>query len=193
MELSFIINNPIESPQAEADKAKREANITGGLVEDEYGDEVYIISKISDSLLKIILQYYDNILASEDHILPLEGGLWLEHEGESIYPQCCGELNDYSNWQEMMENPFETWHILWIGHPCVYYCMKDDLLYLSDYQEPDNFPEEENIKFTFQRQLFLDQLSTGLKEIEIFKQRISRIVDEENFRHKEVLKSSLII
>ncbi|MEM6843749.1 MAG: hypothetical protein AAF632_16095 [Bacteroidota bacterium] len=129
MELSFIINNPIESPQAEADKAKREANITVALVEDEYGDEVYIISKLSDSLLKIILQHYDNILASEDHILPLEGGLWLEHEGESIYPQCCGELNDYSN----------------------------------------------------------------LKEIEIFKQRISRIVDEENFRHKEVLKSSLII
>lgn len=96
------------------------------------------------------------------------------------------------NWKKVVSEKTKKWKEIWIGHPSVFYRNKGNEIELSEYYEKN--PKDENIKtkMTFNISDFIIELEKALLELDEFKQRVYRIIENGKYQNKEVLKKALI-
>lgn len=196
MILFFVVNSPTIESGNENNEAVEEAIRVNALIEGYEIDYEIKLANISDQLLELVIRDHIGRFVSQDEITTvpgLEGGLRIEYQNKAIYPQCCGEVSDYINWAEILREAPTNWKEIWIGHPCIYYRVDKGRIYLSDYYEPDGLPDEVKVKFDFNRQEFSQALAECLKKVEVFKQKIEKVINRGNFPDKEVLINGLVI
>jgi hypothetical protein len=59
--------------------------------------------------------------AIPDHLISLNGGYILQTDDLfSIYPTCCGSLEDIKSWERAVTYRKPEWTEIWIGHPWIY-------------------------------------------------------------------------
>ena len=189
-----LYSQPIQKEFSYTELFKKASEIRALINVDEFNNEL-ILSKVTDELLIATIDAHIEEIIPEnyyDQIVPLDGGLRIEHENQMIEHQCCSELNDYKNWEKIISEKSKKWKEIWIGHPSVYYRMREDKIELSEYYEDS--PKEENIvvKMVFNVSDFANGLEKALLELEVFKKQIYRIIDDGNYMNKEVLKISLM-
>ncbi len=69
----------------------------------------------------------------------LEGGFVLRSGDEwLIYPACCSDLGDITNWKEAACYRGAGWQMLWIGHPWLSIRSEGGMLVLSEPHESDS-------------------------------------------------------
>lgn len=159
-----------------------------------YNNEL-ILSKVTDDLISATIDSHIRDIESEnyyDQIVPLDGGLRIEIDNLIIEHQCCSELNDYLNWKKIISEKSKKWKEIWIGHPSVFYRIKGCKIEISEYYEGNPKDKEIKAKMTFENTDFINGLSNVLSELEEFKEKVYRIVENGNYKNKELLKKALI-
>jgi hypothetical protein len=189
-----LYSNPIQEEFNYTELYKKATEIGALIKVDEFNNEL-ILSKVTDELLKATIDTHIEEIKSEnylDQIVPFDGGLRIESESLIIEHQCCSELNDYQNWAKIISEKSQKWKEIWIGHPSVFYRIKENEIELSEYY--DDSPKEKDIlvKMVLNKSDFVNGLEKALSELETFKENVYRIVDNGNYVNKEVLKKALI-
>ncbi|WP_299438221.1 hypothetical protein [uncultured Aquimarina sp.] len=195
MTLNFILySDPIQEEWNYMDLYKSAVKNGSLLKVDNYNNEV-LISKISNELIeKTIESHIDEIESNnyEEELVPLDGGLRIEHNDLIIEHQCCSELNDYQNWEKVLIEQSNDWKEIWIGHPSVFYRLTDDKIEFSEYYDDNPASKDITTKMVFEKADFFDQLTQSLAELKSFKKRVYQIIDNGNYENKEILKVGLI-
>ncbi len=159
-----------------------------------YNNEL-IISKVTNDLVIATIDSHIEGIEPKDykeHVTPLDGGLRIEKDNMIIDHQCCSELNDYLNWKKIITDKSKKWKEIWIGHPSIFYRYKENKIELSEYYEGSPKDEEIKTKMTFNEMYFKNELERANLELEIFKKKVYQIVENGNYKNKEVLKKMLI-
>ena len=195
MTLNFILySQPIQEELNHTDLYKSTVKNGSLLKVDNYNNEV-LISKVSDELIeKTIESHIDEIESNnyEEELVPLDGGLRIEHNDLIIEHQCCSELNDYQNWEKVLIERSNNWKEIWIGHPTIFYRLTDDKIEFSEYYDDNPASNDITTKMVFEKADFFDQLTQSLAELKSFKERVYQIIDNGNYENKEILKLGLI-
>ena len=193
--IEFILySSPIQEEFNDSELYKKATEIGALLKIDQYNNEL-ILSKITDELIiATVNSHIENIEPKDyfEQIIPLDGGLRIEKDNLTIEHQCCSELNDYENWKKILTEKTEYWNEIWIGHPSIFYRYRSNRIEFSDYY--DTTPDDKNIKtkIIFEESDFIDGLKVVLSELEDFKNKVYRIIENGNYENKEVMKKSLI-
>lgn len=75
----------------------------------------------------------------EDYVSAIEGGIFIEENGDFIITSnCCGDLGDLTNWENIFSSEVDRWHQLWIGHPWIFYKRNRAFIEFSDYCEANH-------------------------------------------------------
>jgi len=151
-ELPFPNETGSESPQAWDEYWRNSLNQSGisDLEPYELGSwlvplqQILSKSKTFELILKSELQNYEcsNSNPDPDEFSSLSGGFIIEVNGDAIiYPQCCGSLENISEWKHFALSENDEEEMLWIGHPWLMVKSLDkDTLQLrktAEYGEPD--------------------------------------------------------
>lgn len=193
--IKFILySEPIQEEWSYTELYKKAIEIDALIKVDEYNNEL-ILSKVTDDLIIATIDSHIHEIEPKDYhdqITPLDGGLKIEKNNLIIEHQCCSELNDYVNWQKIISKKTRRWKEIWIGHPSVYYRNKGSKIELSEYYEDNPMDKEIKTKMVFNEFDFRNALEEALSELEKFKHRVYKIVENGNYENKEVLKKALI-
>ena len=54
----------------------------------------------------------------------IRGGYVLKTNAQTVYPACCGSLEDIESWEMAAGWQKPKWEMIWIGHPWIY-CRHD--------------------------------------------------------------------
>lgn len=194
-EIEYILySEPIQEEWNYTELYKKATEINALIKVDNYNNEL-IISKLTDDLIIATIESHIEEIEPKDYndqISPLDGGLRIEKDNLIIEHQCCSELNDYLNWKKIISEKSKKWKEVWIGHPSVFYRYKENKIELSEFY--DNTPKDEDIKtkMRFNETDFKNEFERANSELEVFKQKVYRIVENGNYENKEVLKKALI-
>lgn len=195
MKLEFLLYSNLIQEEHQSTELYKQTVTNGSLLKiDEYNNEVYI-SKITNELIIATINSHIKDTAPEnyeDELLPLNGGLRIEHDDKIIEHQCCSELNDYHNWEDIITLESATWKEIWIGHPSIYYRIIDGRLELSEYYDANPDQSEIQTKMTFNKTEFIEKLNLELRQLHLFKDKVYRIIDQGDYENKEALKNLLI-
>jgi hypothetical protein len=193
--IEFILySEPIQEEWNYTELYKKATEIGAIIKVDQYNNEL-ILSKVTDELIvATIKSHIDEIEPKDyyDQIVPLDGGLRIEKDNQIIDHQCCSELNDYVNWKKITSEKTKKWKEIWIGHPSVFYRNKGNEIELSEYYETNPKDKDIKTKMSFEKTDFINELEKALSELEKFKKRVYRIIENGNYKNKEVLKKALI-
>lgn len=195
MKLYFILyTDIIQEGLSETDSYRIAIDNNALIKVDEFNNEL-LISKLSDELIEKILKSHISDTEStdyEDDLTPLDGGLRIEFDKMTIDHQCCSELNDYKNWEKIIDAQTKEWNEIWIGHPSIYYRFDNDVIEISDYY--DSNPKQEDIKtrLRLDKGEFLSKLEKSIVELNDFKRNLYRVVDIGDFKNKNILKGILL-
>ena len=193
--IEFILySEPIQEEWNYTELYKKATEIGALIKVDKYNNEL-ILSKVTDKLIiATIKSHIDEIEPKNyyDQIVPLDGGLRIEKDNLLIEHQCCSELNNYVNWKKIVSEETKKWKEIWIGHPSVFYRYKGNEIELSEYYEENPKDEDIKTKMAFNKSDFIIELEKALLEMDEFKQRVYRIIENGKYQNKEVLKKALI-
>lgn len=193
--IEFILySEPIQEEWNYTELYKKATEIGALIKVDKYNNEL-ILSKVTDELIiATIKSHIDEIEPKNyyDQITPLDGGLRIEKDNLLIEHQCCSELNNYVNWKKVVFEKTKKWKEIWIGHPSVFYRNKGNKIELSEYYEENPKDKDIKTKMTFNKSDFIIELEKALLELDEFKQRVYRIIENGKYQNKEVLKKALI-
>ncbi len=190
----ILYSQPIQEEWNDTELYKKATEINALIKVDEYNNEL-ILSKVTDDLIIATIDSHIEEIEPKDYydqIVPLDGGLRIEKDNLIIEHQCCSELNDYQNWKKIITEKSKKWKEIWIGHPSIFYRNKADEIELSEYYDDTPKDKEIKTKFTFNYAEFINELEIANSELEIFKQKVYRIVENGNYENKEVLKKALL-
>ena len=185
---------PIQEEFKDTALYKKAAGL-GALINFDTYNNVLSISKVTDELIKATIDSHIEDTESknyEEELPPFEGGLRIEKDDLSIDYQCCADLGDAVEWEKVISKKSQTWKQIWIGHPWIFYRYNGVNIELSEYY--DDIPDDDDIqgKMTWSRGAFATELNQALADLEIFKERLYKVIDAGNYDNKEVLKRKLI-
>ena len=138
-----------------------------------------------------------NLDELEDELGNLCGGITIHvNDKMLISPSCCGDLSDIYNWEGIINNKTNQWTKLWIGHPWVYYKVKDGIVCITEYVEsPIKNLEGAKIDLPILMEINLNQLCEALKRMrdvqESFQDRLSAHFENRGFNNYKVLADCL--
>lgn len=190
----ILYSEPIQEEFNDTELYKKATEINALIKIDMYNNEL-ILSKITDDFIIATIESHIQEIEPKDYydqIVPLDGGLRIEKDNLIIEHQCCSELNDYHNWKKITSEKSTKWKEIWIGHPSVFYRNKGNEIELSEYYENMPKDNETKTKMTFNETDFVNELKRANSELEMFKQKVYRIIENGNYENKEVLKKALI-
>jgi hypothetical protein len=190
----ILYSQPIQEEFSDTELYKKATEIDALIKVDNYNNEL-ILSKITDDLIIATIKSHIEEIEPKDYydqIVPLDGGLRIEKDNLIIEHQCCSELNDYLNWEKIISKKSKVWKEIWIGHPSVFYRNIGNEIELSEYYDVTPKEKEIKTKMTFNETDFINELKRANSELEVFKQKVYRIVENGNYENKEVLKKALI-
>ncbi len=193
--IEFILySEPIQEEWNYTALYKKAAEIGALIKVDEYNNEL-ILSKVTDELIVATIDVYIHEIVPEtyhEQMVPLDGGLRIEKDNLLIEHQCCSELNDYVNWKKIIFEETKEWKEIWIGHPSIYYRYKGNQIELSEYYDTNPIDKDIKTKMSFEKSEFIGELRSALLELEKFKERVYQVIENGNYKNKEVLKRALI-
>ena len=150
----------------------------------------------------------------EEGVFSFEGGVVLKSEGQvMVTPQCCVSLEDYREWTRIDRN--ENFERIWIGHPWIYYRVREDRLYMTGliektldktswrhYDTPDNtmlvdasnFREkaskevgEEDVKYALDFSTLQEAIKAMEKDLNEFEGKIIKVLEQKGLEQaKEI-------
>lgn len=88
------------------------------------GSEFVAVSDINNQALGVLI---DRALDAgefaeaglEDYVSTFCGGIVFEDDSHAIEPSCCGDLSNFSEWQDLSVLPVGDVKEVWIGHPWI--------------------------------------------------------------------------
>lgn len=164
----------------------------------EQGSYLVDIETIDDENLKIILESkLDKIDFDDpeevDFVMAFDGGVILK-EDDQIYiqPNCCGDMSDIQNWQDIFENNTSAWTMLWIGHPWVLYKRENGKISFSDYTESgmDDLGDIKTVVETDETEL-RTELEKALQRQIHFQNRILNILKKMSIQNVQSISKML--
>ena len=189
-----LYSQPVQEEWNDTELYKKAIEINALIKVDDYNNEL-ILSRLTDDLIIATIESHIEEIESVDYyeqIVPLDGGLRIEKDNLIIEHQCCSELNDYQNWRKIITEKSKKWKEIWIGHPSIFYRDKGNEIELSEYYDYEPKVKEIKTKLTFNKSEFINGLERANSELEFFKQKVYRIIENGNYENKEVLKKALI-
>lgn len=163
----------------------------------ENGDECKLdISLIPSTLLLPLIenQIKDEVEEEElSEIQPFEGGLRIDNDNCSIEWTCCENIGDFYNWKSTIDNPSDQWTHLWIGHPWIFFRVRNNKIQFSDYT--DDFEAEDakpSVKMELDYNNFKDALQIKIDEMNEFKQSIIQAIRQSNLADKEIIETQIM-
>ena len=189
-----LYSQPVQEEWNDTELYKKAIEINALIKVDDYNNEL-ILSRLTDDLIIATIESHIEEIESVDYyeqIVPLDGGLRIEKDNLIIEHQCCSELNDYQNWRKIITEKSKMWKEIWIGHPSIFYRDKGNEIELSEYYDYEPKVKEIKTKLTFNKSEFINGLERANSELEFFKQKVYRIIENGNYENKEVLKKALI-
>jgi len=196
MNLYFVIYSSIIQIGFEDTLAFKEALRTGAMIPtDKYNNELEI-SRVNDVLIDLIVK--NHILdvdpnSYDSELLPIDGGLRIEFDNQDINHQCCSEINDFKNWEQILKDQSKIWKDIWIGHPWIYYKVDKELIYFSEYY--DNNMDQNDIKtmFAIDKNDFFTKLIVQFNELYKFRDKLEKVISNGDFQNKKILIEKLMI
>ncbi|WP_298511516.1 hypothetical protein [uncultured Kordia sp.] len=168
---------------------------SGALISvNSYNNEL-LLSKVTDELVKATIDSHIEDTEPtnyEEELMSFEGGLRIEQDDTVIEYQCCTDLSDYTEWEKVISKKSQQWEQIWIGHPWIYYRYNGVNIEFSEYYDDTPNAEDIQTKMICSRGEFVNELQQALSELEMFKERLCKIIDNGNYDHKEVLKRKLM-
>ncbi|WP_300685714.1 hypothetical protein [Chryseobacterium sp.] len=162
------------------------------------GSYLVDIETIDDENLQMILEFkLDKIDFDDpeevDFVMAFDGGVVLKEDDQiPIQPNCCGDMSDIQNWQDIFENHTSAWTMLWIGHPWVLYKRENGKISFSEYTE-SGMDDLGDIKIV--AEVDECELKTELEKViqhQInFKNRILSILKMMNYKFPEKVSKQL--
>lgn len=166
---------------------------------DKYAYNSIKVSDLNDNDLKALLktELADYNLETElEEIASFEGGLVIEIEGQkAITHSCCGGIHNHIEWVEVLNEKPTIWTEVWIGHPWVYIKVDKDILQISDYKDETMKPPEavdSAVKYEFHFNDFKMKIDKAVQELQLLKQRISRVLKADNYPFSNQIATVLI-
>ncbi len=161
----------------------------------ELGSWLVDIQSLNINNLKIIIEkHFEEIdlVNFEDELLAFSGGIVIRENNKIlIEPQCCADLSDIYKWKNLKDN--NIYNQLWIGHPYIYYKIKNDTILFSEYTEQDDIDIENIVeKFKINKQEFLSETPKIEIIINEFKKKILQILNEMKMSNAEKISEILI-
>ena len=107
----------------------------------------------------------------------LYGGYILEYKGSILYPQCCGTLEDLSEWESSLNLRQGQTESIWIGHPqLMASCIDDNTLRFDETCEYSSSTDLIEIEVT--KTELTQAIQKAKNELKYFGKRISSIVQK---------------
>lgn len=155
----------------------------------EIGSSLYRLTDITNAnLCKYILDEWEDSEKNSEYLGSLSGGYILNIDGgDKLYPQCCGDLADLAEWENLLSDKGNP--TFWIGHPSPSVIDKGDVI-IFDLEHP-NLPEP----FAYQNdELYIDvskeDLSKAIqetkKELDVFTSRLLKINEKEQLNIENI-------
>jgi hypothetical protein len=195
MKIRFTIYSSLFDKWLNESELYRKAIYQNVLIDtNEYENEL-ILAKLTPELIDPIIRNHIEDISPKDYddkLMPFEGGLRIESRSEIIESQCCGDINDYKNWEKLMVKEISSWQDIWIGHPWIFYKFDQHSIFFSEYYDNAIDIDKIKIKLTLQKEKFKEALADELDNIKDFKIKLGRVIDQGNFENKETLKRTLI-
>ena len=195
MNVYFTVYSPILLQGLEDTLAFKEAEECGALIKVNHYDYEMVISKMSDNLIEaVILAHIEGMAPQEykEQLLPIDGGLRIEHDDLVIEHQCCSEINDYQNWERIVDEQASEWKEIWIGHPSIYYRIAGNEIQFSQYYDTNPHHDQIEVRMTLDKIEFLEKLKIALDDLKVFKKRILSIIENRDFQNKEELARNIM-
>lgn len=166
------------------------------LIETEGYDEFWVrTSKADQRILETTIRHWiedAEIIDGKLDISPWQGGLWLMIGDQTIEPQCCSDLSNLENWENLLRKKNKEWDELWIGHPWVFCRFVGDKLHISDYTDTNLCQMND-----FEGKIVLDSkelesnLKSALIEYERFLEKLKNCVSSSFPDHSDYMALSL--
>ena len=153
------------------------------------GSYLVDIETINDDELEEILQnkFTDMELPILENVFKLDGGIALKENNEFyIVPQCCGDLGNIWDWERIFGAEENTWHQIWIGHPCVNFRKNNGRINFSVYTEPkEKYPTDYEVLVTVSESALQTELVKMRKLHTDFEHRIRETLDKMGIPNSE--------
>ena len=115
--------------------------------------------------------------ALKEHVDFLSGGYALVLSGQpQIYPSCCGDLGNLSDWKMAAENESSKWMEMWIGHPTISARFREGNMEFSALHEPSEEPV--GVQVTTSRAILRDAITQAESSLNAFRNRLSQMFPE---------------
>jgi hypothetical protein len=103
------------------------------------------IENLSQDVLRIYLSKWLVNLEEDyslEYVSPIIGGYVLKSLNDVLlWPQCCGDLSNITEWEKVLNCKSSQWIEIWVGHPCVSARFENNLLFISGLHEPGELPK----------------------------------------------------
>lgn len=164
----------------------------------EKGSSLVDIETIDDENLIMIVETTMEDMESDKSeedidIMAFDGGIVLKIEDKIlIQPNCCGDISNIEDWENIFKTPTSEWRMLWIGHPWVFCKRENGKVFFSEYTE-SNVEDVENIKIV--AEVEESELKTELEKVIIqqvnLKSRILSVLKKMNYKYPEKISKQL--
>ena len=116
----------------------------------------------------------------EDEVGRICGGIAIKINNQClITPNCCGDIGNIRDWEDIFTEGKTTWQMLWIGHPWIFYRRQNGHIEFSDYHEA-NLEDIDNLKIilTIKEADLKKELILLKKQQIAFEQKIKKVLDK---------------
>lgn len=150
------------------------------------------ISEIPGELILPIIQNHIKN-TSLDEIQSIEGGLRIDIGNQELEWTCCENITDFYHWEETLQTTNEDWNYLWIGHPWIYFRLKNDKIQFSNYTDDTEIvPEKLTVKLELDYSEFKRQLQIKCLEMKAFKQKIRSAINSNELENREMIIERIV-
>ena len=152
------------------------------------GSHLVEMSTINERDLEIILKKKLTEVDMDDYeeqVGRLIGGIVAKLDDEIIIePQCCSDIGNLYEWEEIFETEKNVWKNLWIGHPWIFFRRINGQIEFSDYIERNlEDIDEMKIKCTMpENKLKVDLVNMRMQQ-NLLGEKIYRVLDKMKVGH----------
>lgn len=134
---------------------------------------------IQDKDLSIFIEKTFEEEDCEDIEMNIYGGIVI-FDGDEIVlsTQCCGDLSNLQEWEQIFTSPANEWKMLWIGHPVVYYRYNGSNIEFSEQKEENQNTDNTYLKvhFSVSSQWLYEHILEIRNKQNIFIERVKNIL-----------------
>ena len=152
------------------------------------------IETINDDELEEILKHeFRDMESIVEDVCKMDGGIALIENNELyIEPQCCGDLANIREWENIFNSEENSWHQIWIGHPWVCYRKNNGRIEFSVYIEPaQTYPDDYEVLVTVSESDLQTEIIKIRQLHNDFEHRIRKTLDKMGIADSEAISKIL--